>query len=319
MSARPSIRSGIGSPALRALPLADHGLDWVHPDVPLAHVLDGGRAALLHRSVDETAAGLGRRRRGLPQDVRSVRRRGPGLVDGLLSPFTIPPRSPIALARYGMVGIRPATMAGPPLLDRRGRRTLRRTRRPLDAPARCRRSRRATACCSACSGHLVGWPMAAAARSPSPTRSCRCSSSTAARSSATDRVRSLDELPPARAVLLDLTPRQVIEIAGAPPARSLSPPAGPVPLRAGRVQGRLGARRADPVDQPGGGARRHRPPGRHAPARSPIGAEVQQGQHPERPFVLLAQQTLFDPTRAPAGDAHRLGVLPRAATARPST
>ena len=50
---------GIASPALRALPLTEHGVEWIQPDLPLAHPLDGGRAALLHRSVAETTAGLG--------------------------------------------------------------------------------------------------------------------------------------------------------------------------------------------------------------------------------------------------------------------
>ena len=74
-----------------------HGLEWVHPDVPLVHPLDGGRAAVLHRSVDETASGLG-------NDGAAYRRlfgpfvtAGFELTDALLSPLTIPPKHPITL------------------------------------------------------------------------------------------------------------------------------------------------------------------------------------------------------------------------------
>jgi phytoene dehydrogenase-like protein len=102
----------VGSPAFREIashaPLDAHGLEWIHSEVPLAHPLEGGRAAVLHRSVDETADGLG-------TDAKAYRRLfgrfvtdGFDLTDGLLSPLSIPPKHPIALARYGAVGILPA-------------------------------------------------------------------------------------------------------------------------------------------------------------------------------------------------------------------
>ncbi len=103
----------LGSPAFREIaasdtPLEAHGLEWIHSDVPVAHPLDGGRAAVLHRSVDDTADGLG-------ADAKAYRRlfgpfveAGFDLTDGLLSPLSIPPKHPITLARYGAVGILPA-------------------------------------------------------------------------------------------------------------------------------------------------------------------------------------------------------------------
>src|SRR6266508_2479765 len=78
---------GVASPFLRSLPLADHGVEWVHPCVPLAHPLDDGRVAVLHRSVEETARALG-------QDGNAYRRllgpgvsAGDGLVRELLGPL----------------------------------------------------------------------------------------------------------------------------------------------------------------------------------------------------------------------------------------
>ena len=100
---------GLASPALRTLPLADHGLEWVHPDVPLAHPLDGGRAALLHRSVAATADGLGADGAAYRKLIDPFVRSGFDLTDGLLSPLSVPPKHPIELARYGITGIRPAS------------------------------------------------------------------------------------------------------------------------------------------------------------------------------------------------------------------
>ena len=86
---------GLASPALRELPLGAHGLEWVHPDVPLAHPLDGGRAALLHRSVDATADGLGADGPAYRRMFDPFVRAGFDLTDGLLSPLSVPPRHPI--------------------------------------------------------------------------------------------------------------------------------------------------------------------------------------------------------------------------------
>ena len=102
----------VGSPAFREIAaagaLSAHGLEWIHSEVPLAHPLDGGRAAVLHRSVDDTATALGR-------DASAYRRlfgplvdAGFGLTDGLLSPLTVPPKHPLTMARFGAVGILPA-------------------------------------------------------------------------------------------------------------------------------------------------------------------------------------------------------------------
>ena len=96
---------GIASPAFRGLPLADHGLEWVQPEVPLAHALDGGRSALLHRSIEETAAGLGADGGAYRTLMEPFERAGFDLTDGLLAPLSVPPRHPIALARFGAAGI----------------------------------------------------------------------------------------------------------------------------------------------------------------------------------------------------------------------
>ena len=301
----------VGSPAFRAiaesdLPLRDHGLEWIQSDVPLAHPLDGGRAAVLHRSVDETADGLG-------ADAKAYRRlfgpfvdAGFDLTDGLLSPLTIPPKHPIALARYGAVGVLPAYTVG-----RRGFGSdeaqamfgglAGHSILSLKAPA--------TAGYGLMLGvlaHLVGWPLARGGSQQIADALVAVLEKLGGRVECDRRIESLAELPAADAVLLDLTPRQVLAIAGdAVPDRyrraltrfRYGPGVfkldwaldGPIPwtnadcARAATIHlgGTLGEITAAESD-------------------------VQAGRHPERPYVLLAQQSLFDDTRvdtslAPAG------------------
>ena len=139
---------GLGSPALRDLPLEDHGLRWIQPDAPLAHPLEGDRVALLERSVDATAAGLGPgRRSGLPPADGAPRARRGRLVDWLLAPLSFPPSAaagagPLRAQRHPL-----GPGAGP--VSRfegdQARGPVRRAGGPLDAARSTRRSPRATA------------------------------------------------------------------------------------------------------------------------------------------------------------------------------
>jgi len=293
---------GLGSPALRALPLEEHGLEWIHPDVPLAHPLDGGRAAVLRRSVDATAAAFPQRdghayRRLMEPLVRS----GLPLVDSLLSPLSVPPRAPLGLARYGWSGVRSARGLASHRFDGDEARALLaglagHSMLSLRAPITA-----GYGVMLGLLGHLVGWPVA---RGGSQAIADALVSLLVSRGGSVEldrRVSSIDELPSARAVLLDLTPRQVVAVAGDRlPAgyrhrleRYRYGPGvfkidwaldGPIPwtspdcARAGTVH--LGGRLEEIVAAED---------------------EVIAGRHPDRPFVLLAQPSLFDPTRAPVG------------------
>ncbi len=285
---------------MRALPLAEQGLEWVHPYAPLAHPLDGGRAAVLERGVDETAAGFGRDAGAYRRLFAPLVRSADALIESLMSPLDVPPRHPLLLARYGAVGIRPSTwverrfdgdeaaalfsgLAGHSILS-------------LRAPS--------TAGFGMFLGvlaHHVGWPMA---KGGSGAIAAALTQIIVAQGGAVEcdhTVTSLRDLPPARATLLDLTPRQVLALDdGRLPARyrrtlgrfrygagvfkvdwALD---GPIPwtnpdvLRAGTVH--VGGTAAEITAGEG---------------------QVQHGHHPDHPFVLLAQQSLFDATRAPAG------------------
>src|SRR5207245_11478930 len=95
----------LGSPALASLPLADHGLRFVHPDLPLAHPLDGARAAVLHRSVIETADGLGVDAAAYRRLMEPLAGGWRDLVDDLLAPPLRRPRHPLKTGRFGALGI----------------------------------------------------------------------------------------------------------------------------------------------------------------------------------------------------------------------
>ena len=161
-------------------------------------------------------------------------------------------------------------------------------------------------------GHAVGWPVARGG-SGRITDGLVTLLQTLGGEVETGRpVSSLDDLPPARAVLLDVTPRQLLAIAGARLPPGLPPPARALPLRARRVQGRLGARRPDPlalagVRARGDGARRGHD------GRDRRGRGRRRGRRPPRATLRPARPA--DPRRpepGARGAAHRMGVLPRA-------
>ena len=291
---------GIGSPFFRGLSLATNGLTWIHPDTPLAHPLDDGTAIVLERSVAATAAGLGR-------DAAAYRRwMGPLVADTdkilaeLLGPLK-PPRHLLALARFGPLALLPASaLARLLFLGERARALFAgiaaHAIQPLEHPATA-----AFGLILGMLGHAVGWPMPRGGSQRIADALVASLRSLGGDVVTTHRVEAIDDLPAARAVLFDVTPRQLLAIAGprfpAGYQRKLAGYRygaaafkvdwaldGPIPwtasacARAGTVH--LGGT----LDEIAAGE-----------------AAVARGKHPERPFVLVAQPSLFDPTRAPAG------------------
>ncbi|MDQ2809117.1 MAG: NAD(P)-binding protein, partial [Chloroflexota bacterium] len=98
---------GVGSPFFRTLPLAAHGLEWVHAPAPLAHPLDDGTAVVLERSVQATAAGLGADGPAYRRLFEPLVKDWEILAQGLLRPLAVP-RHPVALARFGLLALRSA-------------------------------------------------------------------------------------------------------------------------------------------------------------------------------------------------------------------
>lgn len=302
---------GVASEAFRSLPLADHGLEWIHPDLPLAHPLDGGRAALLHRSVEDTATGFGpdgdAYRRlvapalSLADPVPPGGTAGPlGVVDDLLSPFGLP-RHPLATARFGLTGLLPAsTLASRTFATDEPRGLF------AGLAAHSMLSLRAPmtggyGLLLGLLGHLVGWPLA---RGGSQAIADALVSLLAERGGTVEcgrPVRNIDDLPSSRVTFFDVSPAQLVDICGhRMPDRYRR--------RLERFRRGPGVWKVDwaldgpvPWTNPDVG----RAATVHLGGRLEeiVAAEdaVQRGRHHERPYVLFVQTSRFDRSRAPGG------------------
>jgi phytoene dehydrogenase-like protein len=290
----------VASPFFSTLPLADHGLRFVEPPAACAHPFDDGTAAVLLRSTADTGDTLGTDARAWRRLFEPLAASFEALAHEVLGAVVHVPRRPLLLARFGVAALLPAaTLATRRFRGPRARALLAglaaHAVRPLESSATS-----AFALVLGAAAHAVGWPFpeGGAQRITEALASLLVASGGVIHTSST--VTSLGGLRPARAVLLDVAPRQVIAIAGEHlPQRyrdalsrfrhgpgvfkvdyALS---APIPWRAAECA------RAGTVHL--GGTLEE-------VARSL--REVAAGALPERPFVLVAQHTLFDPTRAPA-------------------
>jgi phytoene dehydrogenase-like protein len=291
---------GVCSPFFSTLPLEKHGLGWVFPPAALAHPFTDGTAALLYKSVDQTAATLA-------GDGDSYR----GLVGGLtahaqeflretLAPVHVP-RNPVLLARFGLQAIRSAAAVARARFRTEQARAFfaglaAHSMLPLE-----KLTTAAAALVLAVSAHAGGWPFARGGSQQFAAALVRYLESLGGKVITGCRVKSLDQLPPAQAVLLDVTPRQLLAIAG----QRL--PAG-YRRKLERYQYGMATYKMDwALNQP--------IPWRAAECAKAgtihLGASLNEicesesapwrGATTERPYVLLAQPSLFDPTRAPTG------------------
>ena len=297
---------GLASPAMRALDLQGDapdgrgGLRLVHPPTPLGHAIDAGRSALLHRSIDDTAAGLGRDGRAWRRMLAHLSANWPGLAASVLDPTALPPRAPRDLLAFAVRGLWPATAVMRTVFRDEPARAL---FAGLAAHAAVPLGQPLTTAIGLMLGglaHGVGWPVAEGGSQSVADALVARLRALGGELRTGHRVTSLAELPSARVVILDLTPRQVLAIAGdrlpARYARRLErwrygagvfkvdwALDGPVPW-------------ADPVLAGAGTV--------HIGTAEQVvrtEREAARGRHVNDPWVLAVQATVADPTRAPAG------------------
>jgi phytoene dehydrogenase-like protein len=291
---------GVASPFFRTLPLEEHGVEWIDPPAALAHPFDDETAVLLERSPDAATAGLGsdegRWRRLFAPLVRDAE----PLLEDLLGPLHVPGH-PLTLARFSARAAPPATvLARLSLRSEKARGVF----AGLSAHSMLRLDRPPSAAFGLTLGllaHAVGWPLPRGGSQRIADALASYLRSLCGEIEMGRRVESLAELGEARTVLLDVAPRGLLALAGDRlPARyrrgleryRYGPGVfkldwaldGPIPWRAEECA------RAATVHL--GGTLEEIAASEVAPAR---------GQLAEKPYVLLAQQSLFDPTRAPAG------------------
>ncbi|HMS60305.1 MAG TPA: NAD(P)/FAD-dependent oxidoreductase [Tepidiformaceae bacterium] len=291
---------GAASPFFRSLRLERFGLEWLHPEVLLAHPLEGGRAGVMYTSLEETAAALGPDGGAYRRLLGPLVRQWPALLPSILGPVLRVPRHPLAMARFGLAALQPATW-----LIRRFETDEARglfagqaahAMVPLDSFQTS-----SFGLVLAASAHSAGWPVAKGGSQAIVDALAACLRSLGGEIECDRPVRTLDDLPPARAYLFDVTPRQLLRIAGSrlggiyrrqlegyrygPGVFKLDYAlSGPMPWTNPE------ARRAGTVHV--GGTVEEMAEAEH---------EVGRGYHPEHPLVLVAQQSVADPSRAPAG------------------
>jgi phytoene dehydrogenase-like protein len=291
---------GAMSPFFRSLPLEKHGLEWVHPEIPLAHPLDDGTAAILDRSVEATAANLGEdgaRYRKLMQPILDAWVE----LEPLLLGYSMIPKRPVAAARFGLLAMHSASKFARTKFGGQRARALfagcaAHSILPLEKVPSA-----AFGLVFLAAGHQVGWPFARGGARKIADALASYLRSLGGEIVTATMVESLEQLPAARMTLCDVTPRQFARMGGTrfPCAfrgrleRFRYGPGvckvdwaldGPIPwtakecLRAGTVH--LGGT-LEEIE---------------VSERAPWKQEIC-----EKPFVLLTQPTLFDSTRAPAG------------------
>jgi phytoene dehydrogenase-like protein len=205
---------GAASPAFAGLPLADHGLEWAHPEAPAAHPLPDGRAAVLERSLDATAEGLGPDAGAWRRVVGPLVRDWDALTASILGPMLRVPRHPVTMARFGARAVWPARTLAARLFEGEAARGLfagLAAHAILDLGSPLTSSFGLT---FAASGNAVGWPAARGGSQKVADALVSYLRSLGGEVETGRRIASLADLPPAGAVLFDLTPRQVAAIAG---------------------------------------------------------------------------------------------------------
>lgn len=290
----------VASPFFRSLQLERHGLSWLESPAPVAHVLDDGRALVLERSLDATAQQLGVDGKAYRRLMQPFAEQFASLSQMLLGPLRFPAH-PLLLSRFGLKALRsmhglarslfhgedaPALLAG----------IAAHNALPLGAAATA-----AFALVLASAGHAVGWPIARGGSRAISGALVRCLTALGGELVVGQPVATFSQLPPARAYLFDVSPTQLLSIAG----EQLP---GGYRARLRRFRHGPGVFKMDwalraPIPWKDRGCLRAATVHLSGKLNEVSAAEaaVHAGKLSDRPFVLVVQPSLFDPTRAPAG------------------
>lgn len=287
------------SPFFSSLPLEKHGLEYVYPSIAAAHPFDDGTAAVLKHDMNETAALLGKDGDAYVKLLQPVVNTWPKIVDGILGPFHFP-KHPLAMAQFGLHALQPATWLAKKFETEKAKGLFAgmaaHAIQPLSNTASS-----AFGLVLLAAAHLRGWPAPKGGTAAIAKALSSFFVSLGGKIETNFYVRSLDQLPSAHTVLLDVTPKQLLQIAGHRFSSLYK-------WQLKHYRYGMGVFKIDwALDAP-------------IPFTATdclqagtvhIGNSIQEiaaseqfasgGGHPEKPFVLLAQPSLFDVTRAPQG------------------
>ena len=291
---------GAGSPFFSSLPLIDHGLEWMHSPAALAHPLDDGTAVMLERDLDQSGESLGIDGPVWDKLMRPFVERWTEFAPDILRPFPFIPRHPWLMTRFGIVALQPARVVARRFRNQRTRALFAglaaHSFLSLDEPLSA-----AFAILMAVPAHAVGWPIPRGGAQSLTNALCAILSTLGGKVNTSSPVQSLAALSNYDLLLCDLTPRQLIKVGGQRLPDSYK-------RRLGRYRYGSGVFKVDyalnaPIPW--------KAPDCLRAATVHLGGSLEEiaasekavriGQHADRPFVLLAQPSLFDSSRAPAG------------------
>lgn len=288
-----------GSPFFKTLPLHQHGLEYISPDIDAAHPLDDGTAGVLLRSLEETANELGEDRETYLRLIGPLVKNWPALAPDVLGPLHFP-KKPLALAQFGLSALQPATLLAKQFKTEKAKALFAgmaaHSIQPLSNLATS-----AIAMVLMANGHLGGWVIPKGGSQKIADALASYFISLGGQIQLNTYVKSLNELPSSHAVLFDVTPKQLLQIAGHKFSSlykwqleryrygdgvfkvdwALD---APIPFTAEQC------RRAGTVHVGGG-----------IDEIALSEKASYKGYHSPSPYVLLAQQSLFDSSRAPEG------------------
>lgn len=285
---------GVASPFFRSIGVGD----WIQPDIPVTHPLDGGRVGVLRRSVEETARGLGADAARYQRFVSGLVAHADDVLTQILGPLPVAPSHPITLARFGVPGMLPATVVVRSFKTDEARALYGGLVAHAIAPFNAAMTG-AVAEIFAMTAHAYGWPLVRGGSQRLAEQMAGMVVDAGGSIETGRTVTSLSELPLAPIVLLDVMPDAAERIVGDRMDRSAR-------KRLRRWRSGPGVFKVDwALDGP-------IPWSDDASARAGtvhVGGTYEEvasaelavfaGDHPARPFVFVAQQSLFDPSRAP--------------------
>jgi len=291
---------GAGSPFFASLPLINHGLEWIHSPAALAHPLDDGTAVMLERDLGEAKDSLGIDGPAWDKLMRPFVERWSEFAPEILRPVSFIPRHPWLMARFGMLALQPARVVARRFRSQRTQALFAglaaHSFLSLDEPLSA-----AFAILMAVPAHTVGWPIPRGGAQSLTNALCRFLSTFESKLSTSSPVQNLSALATYDLLLCDLTPRQLLKVGGQRLSDSYKRRLGRYRYGAGvfKVDYALSAAIPWKATSCLRAATVHLGGSFEEIATSE--QEVRTGQHPDRPFVLLVQPSLFDTSRAPAG------------------
>ena len=291
---------GVGSPFFSSLPLQENGLEWIHSPAPLAHPLDDGTAVILECDLDAMKGQLGADGNSWRKLMQPFVESWTAFAPQVLRPALAIPKHPWLMARFGITAIRSAQAVASRFKNQRTRSLFAglaaHSFLALDEPLAG-----AFGLLMAVPAHAVGWPIPRGGSQSLTNALCRYFSALGGKIHTSSRVQSINSLAGYDPILCDVSPKQLLAIAGQRFSPSYKRQLES--FRYGPGVFKIDYALSDPIPWKARECSRAATVHLGGTFEEIATSEkaMRSGQHAERPFVLLVQSTLFDPSRAPAG------------------